>query len=61
MKNGKTAGPSRLVSKMVKSADEARIVVIVGLINQIIAEGVILPEWQLSTIVNCYMGKGDAL
>ena len=30
-------------------------------LNQIIREGVVPAEWELSTIVNCYKGKGDAL
>ena len=33
---------------------------ITGLVNQIIV-GVISAEWELSTIVNRYKGKGDAL
>ena len=36
IKNGKTIGPSGLVSEMIKSAQEAEIDVITYLINQII-------------------------
>ena len=46
---------------MVKSADEWGIEEIIEFVNQIIAEGVILSEWKLYTIVKCYKGKGDAL
>ena len=31
------------------------------LLNHIIVEGVIPAEWELSTIVNCYKGKGNSL
>ena len=31
------------------------------LINQIAAIGIITAKWELSAIVNCYQGEGDAL
>ena len=61
MKNGKAAGPSGIVSEMVKAAGDAGIDMITNLVNCIIAEGVIPSDWELSTILNCYKGKGDAL
>ena len=61
MKNGKAAGPSGIVSEMVKAAGEVGIDMITNLVNQIIMEGCIPIDWELSTIVNCYKGKGDAL
>ena len=57
MKNGKAAGPSGIVSEMVKAAEEDSVDMISDLINQ----GVIPADWELSTIINCYKGKGDAL
>ena len=46
---------------MIKSAEEARFGVITDLVNRIMVEGVIPAELELSTIVNCCKGKGDAL
>ena len=46
---------------MVKAAEEAKIDVITDLVNQIMVEGVIPAELEISTIVNSYKGKGDAL
>ena len=43
------------------SAGEAGAVVITGLVNYTIIEGVTSAEWELSSIVNCFKGKGDAL
>ena len=60
MKNGKAAGSTGLVSEMVNSAGEVGVDIITNLLNEIIV-GVILAEWELSTIVNCYKGKRDAL
>ena len=52
MKNEKVAEPSDLVQEKVKSAREAGIDMITGLVNQII-EGFIPEEWELSAILNC--------
>ena len=52
MSNGIAAGPSGLVSEMVKPAGDARISMITDLINQIIQD-VVPAEWKLSIIVNC--------
>ena len=60
MKNGKPAGPSAVVSEMVKTTGEAGVDMITDLANQIIV-GVIPVEWELSTIVNCYKGKENSL
>ena len=45
----------------VMSAGEAGAVVISGLVNYTIIEGVTSAEWELRSIVNCFKGKGDAL
>ena len=45
---------------MVKSTGEARVGMMIDLANHIIVEGAISAEWKLSSIVNCYKGKGDA-
>ena len=49
MKNGKAAGPSGLVSEIVKAAEEAEVVTITGIVK-----GVISAELELSSIVHCY-------
>ena len=59
MNNGMAAGPSGLVQEM--AAGEAGVDIITNLINRIKVEGVIPVEWQLSTTVDCYMGKEDTL
>ena len=59
MKNGKDAGPSGIVSEMVKEAEEAGADMLTDAVNQIIV-GVTPAEWALSTIVNCCKGKGDS-
>ena len=61
MKNGKAAKPPDVVPEMVKAAGRARVDILTDLVNHIIVEGAILDEWELSTIVNCYMRKGDSL
>ena len=58
IKNAEAAKIS--VSVMIESAEEAGIAMIVDLVNQVIVKKIISIEWELSTIVNCYKGKGDA-
>ena len=50
----------QVVLEMVKVAEEARVDMINNLVNHNLV-GVIPAEWELSTIVNCYQGKGDFL
>ncbi|KAK4300947.1 hypothetical protein Pmani_026888 [Petrolisthes manimaculis] len=61
MKKGKAEGPSGVVAEMLKASGETGIEMITNLTNQIVREGVIPEDWDLSTIVNCYKGKGGAL
>ena len=61
LKNRKAAGPSGVVSKVIKAAGKAAVNIIANLVNQIKIEGVIAAEWELRTIVNFYRGKGDSL
>ena len=60
IKNGKVAGPSGLVAEMAKSWGETVVDMILE-INQILAEGVILVDWELCITVNVYKGKDDTL
>ena len=55
IKNGKEAGPSSVVSEMVKAARE-KVDMITDLVNQIIV-GAIPEEWELCSSVNHYKGK----
>ena len=61
MKNGIAAGPSGILSEVVKAVEEAGVDMITDLVNQIMVEGVFPAEWELSTIVNFYKGKEDDL
>ena len=45
---------------MVKATGEARLDMITNLLSQILAE-LIAAEWELSTTVYCYQGKGNSL
>ena len=61
MKNGKAAGPSEVVIEMVRAAGPAGVSSITALSNQIVFQNKIPDDWNLSHIINCYKGKGDAL
>ena len=61
MASGKAAGPSGIVTEMLKPVGEAGAVEVRDLIEDIISEGCIPTDWQESFIVNLYKGKGDAL
>ena len=61
MKLGKAAGPSGVVTEMLKSAGEDGIKWMTDLFNQIVSEGKIPADWKKSWIVTVYKGKGDAL
>ena len=61
MKKGKAAGPSGIVAEMLQAAGDKGIEIVTNLANRIVQEGVIPKEWESSTIVNCYKGKGEAV
>jgi len=61
MKNNKAAGPSGVISDMIKAAGEAGTIWITDLCNSIVSEGKIPEDWCTSWMVNVYKGKGDAL
>ena len=60
-KSGKAAGPSGIVAEMLKSSGESCIPYLTQFLNKIITEGCIPSDWDISFVVNCYKGKGDAL
>ena len=61
MKNNKAAGPSGVISDMIKAAGETGTIWITDLCNSIVREGKIPKDWCSSWMVNVYKGKGDAL
>ena len=61
MKCGKAAGPSGVVSEMLKASGDKGISCMTNLFNKVIAEGRIPEDWRKSWIVPIYKGKGDSL
>jgi hypothetical protein len=61
MKAGKAAGPSGVVSEMLKASGEIGVVWVTDVCNAIVGEGKIPDDWRRSWIVNVHKGKGDAL
>ena len=57
---GKAAGPSGIVSEVLKAAGSSGASMIRDLIEDIIFENRIPSEWQESHIISVYKGKGDA-
>ena len=60
MKDGKACGPSGIMIEMVKAGGDIIINSLAELINLIIKEDCFPDDWDHSTIVNCFKGKGDA-
>ena len=61
MKIGKAAGPSGVMTEMLKASGIKGAQMIADLANSIIATGHIPTEWEESTIINLFKGKGDTL
>ena len=61
MKNGKAAGVSGIVAEMLKTSDEAGLELFTELFNNILKEEKVPSDWEMSIIINCFKGKGDAL
>ena len=61
MKSGKAPGPSGLVAEMLRCGSVALNELIAKLATEILTEGKIPSDWNLSYIINCFKGKGDAL
>ena len=61
MKCRKTAGPSGIVTEILKASGSVGLEVLAHLMKSITAEGVVPADWRDSIIVNLYKGKGDAL
>ena len=61
MKNGKAAGVSGIVAEMLKASDEAGLELFTELFNNIVKEEKVPSDWEMSIIINCFKGKGDAV
>ena len=61
MKAGKAGGPSEVVGEMLKAAGKKGIKRLTELCNQVVREGAIPREWQLSTLIPIFKGKGDPM
>ena len=58
MKAGKAGGPSEVVGEMLKAAGRKGVRMMAELCNQVVREGKIPSEWELSTLIPIYKGKG---
>ena len=61
MKQGKTAGPSGVISEMLKAAGEEGLEKLRLLAELVFSSGEIPKDLEESLILNLYKGKGDAL
>ena len=62
MKAGKAGGPSEVVGEMLKAAGKKVIKRLTELCNQVVREGAIPREWELSTLIPIFLkGKGDPM
>ena len=61
MKAGKAGGPSEVVGEMLKAAGKKGIKRLTELCNQVVREGAIPREWELSTLIPIFKGKGDPM
>ena len=61
MKNGKTFGPSGVVTEMLKASSYICSELITGLANSIVRENVMPSEWDGSFIFVVFKGKGETI
>ena len=61
MKNGKAAGPSKVVSEVLKAAGDQGIEWLCELCNAIIRQHKIPEDWKQSILLPIFKGKGDPL
>ena len=61
LKIGKTAGPTGVVSGMIKASGGFGTMWMTGLINNIVKECCIPDDWRKSILVPVYRGRGDLL
>ena len=62
MRQGKSAGPTGVVAKMLKAAGETGTLGMDDVCNAVVKDGKVPEDWSRSSwMVNVYKGKGDAL
>ena len=61
MKAGKAGEPSEVLGEMLKAAGRKGVRIMAELCNQVVREGKIPSEWELSTLIPIYKGKGDPM
>ena len=61
MKQGKSGGPTGVVSEMLKAVGETGTMWMTDVCNAVVRDGKIPEDWSRSWMVNVYDGKGDAL
>ena len=61
IKTGKAGGLSEIVGEMLKAAGKKGIKRLTELYNQVIREGVVPREWELSTLIPIFKGKDDPI
>jgi hypothetical protein len=61
MKNGKAAGTSQIIAEMFKASRDTGTMLICDLIASIVKNGNMPADWEESSIVSLYKGRGAAL
>ena len=61
MKAEKAGGPSEIVGEMLKAARKKGIERLTELCNQVVRERAIPREWELSTLIPIFKGKGEPM
>ena len=61
MKQGKSGGPTGVVSEMLKAAGETGTMWMTDVCNAVVGDSKIPEDWSRSWTVNVYKGKGDTL
>ena len=61
MKDGMAAGVSGIVAEMLKASGEVGLELFIELFNNIVKEEKVPSDWEMSVIINCFKGKGDAV
>ena len=51
----------KFVAEMLKASGEAGLELFIELFNNIVKEEKVLSDWEMSVIINCFKGKGDAV
>ena len=61
MKVGKAAGPSEILVEMLKAAVNKCVKIMTKICDHVVREGAMPKEWELSTLIPIYKGKGDPM